>query len=41
MILLKYNDFVIQNDQSETKITTKPKGYNFGHLKIEAEDFES
>ena len=34
MILLKYNDFVIQNDQSETKITTKPKGYNFGHLKI-------
>ena len=32
MILLKYNDFAIQNGQSEAKITTK--GNNFGHLKI-------
>jgi len=32
MILLKYNDFTIQNVQSEAKITTK--GKQFGDLKI-------
>ena len=31
MILLKYNDFVIQNDQSETKLQHR-QGNNFGHL---------
>jgi hypothetical protein len=32
MILLTYEDFGIQNGQSEAKITTK--GNNFEHLKI-------
>jgi hypothetical protein len=36
MILLKYlyNDFAIQNGQTQSEVKITTKGNNFGHLKI-------
>ena len=34
MNLLKYNDFVIQNGQTQSEVKITTKGNNFGHLKF-------